>query len=90
MDTIFQTLFFVENLSANSVNFNISGLTVKLKSNPNFMSVCKQCFIKYGTYCSSPPEAQLIIILILTAFSCMDQNKRKHSLNNFLNEPIIK
>jgi hypothetical protein len=90
MDTIFQTLFFAENLTAGTQNFNISGLTVKLKGNPNFMSVCKQCFIKYGTYCSSPPEAQLIVILILTAFTCMDANKRKFTLNNYLNEPIIK
>jgi hypothetical protein len=90
MDSVFQVLLITENISSRTQNFNFSGLTAMLKMNPNFMSVCKQCFIKYGCYANAPAEFQLLVIISTTAFVCIGKNKSKESFNNFLNEPLNK
>ena len=87
-DSILQSLKVVENVSATTQNYNISGLSEMLKNNKEFHKLCKMLFIKYGCYSSIPPEYQLMFIVSTSMYICRNKNIKKNELNSFLNETI--
>ena len=88
LDSIIQTIKVIEQTTANTQNYNISGLADILKGNPQFISLCKQLFIKYGSYSKIAPEYQLTFLVVTTAYVIRNKNKEKKNIEAFLNEPI--
>jgi hypothetical protein len=88
LDAVFQSILVIEGVSSNFSSFNIQGLAGILRTNPKFISLCKQIFVKYGCYLRSPPEVQLLFIVSTSAFICIQKNKNRGNLNSMLNEKI--
>ena len=88
LDSIFQCIKLIEGVSAITKNYNVSGMSDLLKTNPQFNNLCRQLFIKYGIFRSVPPEYQLILIVSTTAYICTNKNKRKGEIEDYLNQPI--
>ena len=44
--SIIQSVKVIENTTAHTENYNITGLSEILKANPQFHSLCKQLYIK--------------------------------------------
>lgn len=84
---ILMTLRQIEGVTANSKNFNISGMSEMLKANKEFHTVCKQLYIKYGVFSSVPPEHKLFMIVFTTAYVARAKNAKKADIEKFLNEP---
>ena len=76
-----------EQLSAHT-RFNMSGLTKMLKENPNFNSLCRQLYLKYQVFSNVPPEQQLLLIVVTSAWVCIARNKQiaASGLNNQVQE----
>jgi hypothetical protein len=88
-DSIIQCIKVIENTTAHTKKYNITGLADCLKSNPQFISLCKQLYIKYNTFSSVPPEYQMIFLVSTTAYVCRNKNMQKIELEGFLNKEII-
>ena len=88
MDGVFQSIKMVESVSAMTTNYNVTGMVDLLKMNKQFHQLCKQLFIKYGMFSRVPPEYQMVMIVSTTAYICMNKNKRKAELEDYLNQPI--
>ena len=88
LDSIFQCIKLIEGVSAITKNYNVSGMSDLLKTNPQFNNLCRQLFIKYGIFRSVPPEYQLILIVSTTAYICTNKNKRKGEIEDYLNQPM--
>ena len=89
-DMVLECIKGVESISAHTENYNISGVSILLKSNKKFNTLCKQLQLKYNVFVNVPPEIQLILIISTTSMLCMNKNKNKASLNAYLDEPIQK
>ena len=87
-DSVLQCIKIVEGISSLSRNYNVSGLSEILKSNPQFHKLTKTLYIKYNTFAEIPPECQLTLIIATSSFICMQKNRQKEKINSFLNEPI--
>ena len=87
-DAIFQILKLVEVGSSMTTNYNVTGMVDLLKMNKQFLQLSKQLMIKYGCYSRVPPEYQMVMIVSTTAYICMNKNKRKAELEDYLNQPI--
>jgi len=87
-DSILSSIKIIENVSATTKNYNISGLSDLLKSNKQFHTLCKQLYIKYGCYSSIPPEYQMLFLISTSMYICRNKNIKKNELNSFLNETI--
>jgi hypothetical protein len=87
-DAILQSIKLVEGISSYSKNYNIKGCADMLKMNPQFQNLCKLMFIKYHIFSAVPVEYQLIMIISTTSFMCMQKNKNKQQINDFLNQKI--
>ena len=80
MDGIYQALQMIEGVSVNTQYYDISGLSIMLRSNLQFQQVCKQLYVKWGSFAKCPAEGQLVFILITTAYVCRTVNmKRKQA-----------
>ena len=88
-DSIIQCIRLGEGLSAHTKNFNISGLAMLLKQNKQFHSLLKMLYLKYNTFSAIPPEAQLGMIVATTALICVQKNKSKSQIDDYLNEPMV-
>lgn len=88
VDSILQCITLIEGVSANTRNYNVSGLTSLLRANKEFHRLTKLLFIKYGCFTSCPPEAQLLLLVATTAYICKSKNTNKEQINNFLNMPV--
>jgi len=88
LDGILSSIKVVEGVSANTKNYNISGLSDILKSNINFISLCKQMFLKYNLFSKTPIEFQLIMLVSTTAFVVRQKNMSKTQINNYLDQPF--
>ena len=88
MDALLQSIKIVEGITARTKDYNLTGLSDILKSNPQFNKLCKQLFLKYGIFENTPPETQLLMIVITSSWICCKKNSKKFELNQFLNEPI--
>ena len=89
LDVIMNSLKLVEGASK-MTRFNITGLSDMLKSNPQFLSLTKQLYLKYNTFINIPSETQLVLIVIVASYSCIQKNKNIGNMDIFLNEPIGK
>ena len=87
-DSIIQCIKLGEGMSAYTKNFNITGLAMLLKQNKQFHSLLKMLYLKYNTFSAIPPEAQLGMIVATTALICVQKNKSKTQIDNYLNEPM--
>ena len=87
-DMIFECIKGAEQLSTNTENYNISGLSMLLKSNKKFNKLCKQLQLKYNLFVNVPIEIQLILIISTTSVLCMNKNKNKAELTKYLEEEI--
>ena len=87
-DSLLQCIKIVEGISSLSRNYNVSGLSDILKSNPQFHKLMKTLYIKYNTFAEIPPEYQLTLIIATSSYICMQKNRQKEKINSFLNEPI--
>jgi hypothetical protein len=86
-DMILECIKGAEQLSTYSSNYNISGLSVLLKTNKKFNTLCKQLQLKYNLFVNVPIEIQLILIVSTTSVLCMNKNKNKNEINSYLDEP---
>jgi hypothetical protein len=88
IDTILGTIYTVEGFTART-SYNISGMSMMLKGNPQFIRLCKQLYLKYNSFGSTPPEIQMVLLIFTTAYLCINKNKNMHSLKSSLNEPMV-
>lgn len=86
IDTILNTLQMAEPLTART-KYNITGLTMMLKANPQFNSLSKQLYLKYGSFVNVPPESQMLLLIFSMGYICIQKNNQKDKLNDFLNQP---
>ena len=87
-DSIIQSVKVIENTTAHTENYNITGLSEILKANPQFHSLCKQLYIKYNTFSSVPPEYQLVFIVATSAYVVRNKNKEKNKIELYINQKI--
>ena len=87
-DSVLQCIKIVEGITSLTRNYNVSGLSEILKSNPQFHKLMKTLYIKYNTFAEIPAEYQLILIILTSSYICMQKNRQKEKINSFLNEPI--
>jgi hypothetical protein len=88
IDTILGTIYTVEGFTART-SYNISGMSMMLKGNPQFIRLCKQLYLKYNSFGSTPPEIQMVLLVFTTAYLCINKNKNMQGLENVLNEPMV-
>ena len=88
MDSIFQCIKIIEGVSSRTKNYNISGLSLLLKNNAEFNSLCKQLYIKYGVFNKIEPEYKILMIVAVSSGICIQKNKNFEQMNSFLEEEI--
>jgi hypothetical protein len=86
-DSILQSIKMVEYGSVKT-KYNIKGLSDSLKANPQFNILCKQLYLKYKIFSKVPPEFQLGLLMISTAYIIIDKNKNDESNMTKLNKTI--
>ena len=89
MESFFKVVSVIE-VSTSTTPYDISGMSVILHQNKEFCKLLKVVFCKYNTFSKIPPEIQLVLILGTTAMICINKNKSKHQLNQFLDEKLEK
>lgn len=87
-DSVFSCIKIVEGVTAKSQNYNITGLSNALKSNPQFNNLLKILYIKYNTFSNIPPEYQVVMIVATTSWLMMGKNKNRKEIDAFLNQPV--
>ena len=87
LDSIKSCRKMVENFTVES-DYDITGLSILLKSNPQFFSLSKQLFIRYNIFSNVPIEYQIMMCIVSTSYLCMMENNGKASINSYLNEPL--
>ena len=75
-DSILQSIKMGEGLSS-FTKYDISGLSEILKSNEHFHSLAKQLYIKYGCFSKMPVESQMAMLILTSAYVCVQSNKQK-------------
>lgn len=88
IDGIIYSIKVIENLTVNSKNFNITGLSELLKLNPEFNDLCKQLFLKYGSFNNILPEYKIIFIVAVSANLVRNKNMNKDKINAYLDEEV--
>ena len=88
-DSILQCIRIAEGVSSYSKKYDVQGCADLLKSNKQFHSLCKQCYVKYKIFSAVPPEMQLIMLVATTAYICNHKNRNKESIESYLNQPIV-
>ena len=74
MDAVLQSIRGAEVISSNT-RMNITGLSHMLSKNVQFVSLCKQLFLRYQVFTSIPPEYQLALIVMTSAWVCVQSNR---------------
>jgi hypothetical protein len=87
IDVILTSFQTIEGFSAKT-KFNISGLSVMLKNNPQFHHLAKQLYLKYNTFSSIPGEYQMALLIFSTAYICLNKNLQKEKFDAYLNQPV--
>ena len=88
LDSILSCIRMCENFTQES-EYDISGLSFILKSNPQFIALSKQLFIRYNVFSSVPIEYQMMMCVISTSYLCIQKNKGKASINSYLDETMV-
>ena len=55
---------------------------------PQFKNLLKQLYVKYSVFSKIPPEIQMVILVSTTAYICINKNKNKALLGEYLNQPM--
>jgi hypothetical protein len=85
---IYQVLGIAEGISTRFRDYDVSGLTEMLRSSKEFNDILKVLSLKYsGNFGQVPPEAQMALILIGTAYICMSKNRMERRLNESFTMP---
>ena len=87
LDSIMSCIKMCENYSEDT-DYDISGLSFLLKSNPQFISLAKQLFIRYNVFSHVPIQYQMCMCIISTSYLCIQKNKNKSSINSYLDEKL--
>jgi len=87
LDGILSSIKVIEGVSSNTRNYDVTGLSDILKSNINFISLCKQMFLKYNIFSKAPIEFQLMMLVSTTAFVVRQKNIKKKEINSYLDQP---
>lgn len=87
IDSIISTILLAENFSK-LTDYDISGLSILLKQNKEFIKLCKILSIKYSVFSNVPAEIQMILIISCTAFLCIDKNSNSKHIESYLNESL--
>lgn len=87
IDSIISTILLGENFSK-LTDYDISGLSVLLKQNKEFIKLCKILSIKYSVFSNVPPEIQMILFVSCSAFLCIDKNSKSKNIESYLNESV--
>jgi hypothetical protein len=86
-DSIIQSIKLVEG-GSKMTSYDISGCADMLKANPQFNNLLKQLYVKYSVFSKIPPEIQMVLLVSTTAYICVNKNKNKAALNDFLSQPM--
>ena len=92
-DALYESIGVAEGISKVYLKkFDITGLSKSLKENPQFNSLLKQLYLKYGCFTQIPPETQVVFIIALTTIACIQQNRninqnQVNQVNDLLNQP---
>jgi hypothetical protein len=86
-DSIIQSIKLVEG-GSKLTPYDISGMADMLKANPQFNNLLKQLYVKYNVFHKIPVEIQMVLLVSTTAYICINKNKNKAALNDFLNQPM--
>ena len=84
---ILKAIQMTEGFTANS-HYDLTGLSMMLKANPEFHNLCKILYIKYSVFSKVPPEIQMVMIVTITASICIQKNRKKDEINAYLNSTI--
>ena len=84
-DSILSTIELAENFTRLS-DYDITGLSVLLKQNKDFIKLCKILSIKYSVFNNIPPELQLVLIVTCTTLLCIDKNSKNKQIESYLNQ----
>ena len=71
-----------------NTKYDISGLSDLLKMNKQFNSLAKQLMLKYGCFMNTPPEYQLMMLVMSSSYIMINKNNNKSQLNDLFNEKI--
>jgi hypothetical protein len=85
-DAITNSIQAIEPISS-MTKYNISGLSILLKSNPEFIRLCKIMSVKYGSFVKTPPEIQLLFLIATMTYITVQKNNQSSKLKEMLNEP---
>ena len=86
-DSILQCLKMIEGASSYT-RYDVSGMSDLLRQNKQFHQLSKILYIKYKVFSNIPPEYQMVMLMATTAYVCVEKNKRKASLEEYLNTTI--
>ncbi len=86
-DSILQTIKLVEG-GTTATRYDISGCADMLKGNPQFNNLLKQLYVKYNVFTKIPPEIQMVLLISTTSYICINKNKNKHLMNEYLSQPV--
>ena len=88
MDSIYTAMSYIEPITSKT-KFNVSGLTLILKSNKDFNCLCKQMMFKYGCFSSGISiEYQTLLIIISSVYITITTNSNRKSIEKYLDEKI--
>ena len=86
-DSILQTIKLVEG-GTKASKYDISGCADMLKANPQFNNLLKQLYVKYNVFHKIPPEIQMVLLISTTSYICINKNKNKHLIDEYLSAPM--
>ena len=87
MDSILQIVKVIESTSS-LTPYDVSGLSVILNQNKEFSRLMKMLFLKYGCFSKIPIEMSIILLVGTSSMLCINKNKNKDKINQFLDEKI--
>jgi hypothetical protein len=67
---------------------DIRGLAVNLKLNPQFNTLSKKLYVKYGSFIQMPVEYQMILVILTTTMLTIQKNKGRDKFEFYINQPL--
>ena len=86
-DAIYQSIKLIEPFTSNT-RYNINGLSLMLKLNPQFNTMCQKLLLKYNCFSNTPIEYQMIMLVSTSIYLTIQMNKSKPAMEQFLNQKI--
>ena len=86
-DSIYHCIKMIEPFTCKS-KYDITGLSVMLKMNPQFEIFCKKMMLKYNCFTNTPLEYQFIMCISTSVYLTIQMNKSKPAMEQFLNQKI--